>query len=166
MRTVTIVLLTLLAAGALAAICAYAWLSSEGLNARKKPSDLEYSIANRGLGISIPSAAKSLKNPLPSTPEIVAEGRRHFEDKCAICHAKNGSGETEISKGLSPPVPDLRAEHIQKLTDGELFYIVKNGVRFTGMPAWDVDDEHNWHLVAFMRALPKLAPMQSGEDKK
>lgn len=169
MKTVTtIVLLTLVAVAVVFTIGVYAWLGGEGLSARKKPSDLEYSVANRMLSVSIPSAAKNAKNPLPSTPGSIAEGRKHFVDQCAICHAENGSGETKISQGLSPPVPDLRADHIQKLTDGELFYIVKNGVRFTGMPAWDIDDEHNWHLVVFMRALPSLAPVQgaSGDAKK
>jgi hypothetical protein len=61
---------------------------------------------------------------------------------------------------MSPEVPDLRAEHIQNLTDGELFYIIKNGVRFTGMPAWDLPDDHNWKLVALIRQLPKQYPSE------
>lgn len=161
MRAGTVILLTLIVVVVAMTVGAYAFLAAEGLSARKKPSDLEYSIANRALGISIPMAAKNLKNPLPSTAENVAEGRKHYVDQCAVCHAENGSGETAVGKGLSPPTPDLRAGHIQDLSDGELFYIVKNGVRFTGMPAWDVEDEHNWRLVLFMRALPKIAPVQA-----
>jgi len=53
-------------------------------------------------------------------------------------------GKTEMSAGMSPEVPDLRAVHIQRLTDGELFYIIKNGVRFTALPAWDMSDQHDW----------------------
>jgi hypothetical protein len=53
---------------------------------------------------------------------------------------------------MSPEVPDFSADHVQKWTDGEIFYIVKNGVRFTGMPGWDLDDDHLWRLVLAVRS--------------
>lgn len=151
-RTVAItlaVIVAVLLAGA------FAFLTAQGLSARKKPSNFEYAIANTALGISIPSEAKNRKNPLNITPADLADAKKQYQEHCAVCHAEDGGGKTETSAGLSPEVPDLRAEHIQKLTDGELFYIVKNGVRFTGMPAWDLPDDRNWRLVALMRQLPK-----------
>ena len=60
---------------------------------------------------------------------------------------------------MSPEVPDLNADHVQKWTDGQLFYIIKNGVRLTGMPAWgsaDHDDADSWKLVHFIRHMPKM----------
>jgi hypothetical protein len=61
-------------------------------------------------------------------------------------------------------VPDLRAAHIQRLTDGELLYIIKNGVRFTAMPAWDMSDQHYWRLVALIRRLPNEFPSGQTND--
>src|ERR1017187_6876843 len=121
------------------AALAYAMIVPEGLIARKKTSNFEYAIANFALALSIQSHQKTLENPLSITPADLGEARKHYMDHCAPCHAKDGSGKTEMSAGMSPEVPDLRAAHIQKLTDGELFYIIKNGVRFTAMPAWGVN---------------------------
>src|SRR5438045_5888396 len=153
--TITVVLLTIIALA-----ITYGFLASEGLNARKKPSDFEYAIANWALAVSIPSASKALKNPIHGAPAELADAKEHYKEHCAVCHAENGSGKTETAAGMSPEVPDLRAEHIQKLTDGELFYVIKNGVRFTGMPAWDLPDDHNWRLVALIRELPKQYPVR------
>src|SRR5437763_11723583 len=85
---------------------AYAFLAPEGLSARKKPSNFEYSIANTALGISIPSDAKNQKNPLNITPDIVSEAKKHYKEHCEVCHAENGSGKTETAGGMSPEVPD------------------------------------------------------------
>jgi len=62
-----------------------------------------------------------------------------------------------INEGLYPPAPDLREDTTQHLSDGELLYIIKNGIRFTGMPGWGGNDEDNWKLVLFIRHLPELS---------
>lgn len=162
MRTFRVVAITIV--GFLLGILALssALVISEGLSARKKPSNFEYAIANFALSLSIPSEAKKLTNPLPSAPRILAEARKPYKDHCAVCHAEDRRGKTRLSAGLSPEVPDLRANHIQALTDGEMFYIIKNGVRFTGMPAWEIGDDETWHLVALLRQLPKESSPQSG----
>jgi mono/diheme cytochrome c family protein len=98
-------------------------VSSEGLSARKKPSNFEYAIADFALSLSIPSEAKKLTNPLPFRAQILAEARKPYKNHCAVCHAADRGGKTRLSTGLSPEVPDLRTEHIQALTDGEMFYI-------------------------------------------
>ena len=155
--------IALLTAVLLIGVCAtlYAFLASEGLSARRKPGDFEYAIANRMLAISIPATVKARKSPIQSTPEILTEAKKQYMEHCAVCHAENGSGKTQTAAGMSPEVPDLRADHIQKLTDGELFYIINNGVRFTGMPGWDLPEHHNWALVALIRQLPKQYPEKS-----
>ena len=132
------------------AIC-YGFLKSQGLSARKKPGKLEYVIANHALSISIPASAKNTKNPMKPNADALAEAGKDYTDHCAPCHARDGAGNTEIAKGLSPEVPDLRAEHIQKLSDGEMFYIIRNGVRFTAMPASSFQDERIWRLVLLIR---------------
>ena len=151
MRTVRTSVATLIALiAAVFAIC-YGFLRSEGLSARKKPSNFEYAIANRALAVSIPTPAKDAKNPMRPAPAALTEARKYYSDNCAVCHANDGTGKTNTAKGLSPEVPDLRAAHVQKLTDGEMFYIIKNGVRFTGMPGWDLSDERAWQLVLLIR---------------
>ena len=155
MDTWKVVVITVLGIIVIVLVVAYGFLAPEGLSARKKPSNFEYSIANTALGISIPSNAKKQKSPLNVTPNDLAEAKKHYKEHCEVCHGENGSGKTETAAGMSPEVPDLGAEHIQKLSDGELFYIIKNGVRYTGMPAWDLPDDHNWRLVALLRQLPK-----------
>ena len=71
-----------------------------------------------------------------ATPEVIAAGMAHYADHCAACHANDGSAETQIGLGMYPRPPDMRQPATQTLTDGELFYIIENGVRLTGMPAW------------------------------
>ena len=85
----------------------------------------------------------------------------HFADHCATCHGNDGSGRTHIGNGLYPPPPDMSLAATQKLTDGELYYIIENGIRFTGMPAFgekpgDEHDDATWKLVRFIRHLPMI----------
>jgi hypothetical protein len=81
------------------------------------------------------------------------------EDKVAIVI---DTDDVHAFDNLFPPAPDLRLPGTQDLTDGELFYIIENGIRLTGMPAWGDDSEQSkretWHLVAFLRHLPRLTP--------
>jgi len=93
-----------------------------------------------------------------NSPEVIAEAMAHFADHCATCHANDGSGDTAIGKGLYPKPTDLRAAGTQDLTDGELFYIIHNGIRLTGMPAFGRSDEDtdSWKLVHFIRHLPSI----------
>ncbi|MGD9713838.1 MAG: cytochrome c [Thermomicrobiales bacterium] len=89
-----------------------------------------------------PKDAREKRNPIISVDnELLAEAREHFADHCAICHANAGSGNTLIGRNLYPKAPDLRKSDMQSLTDGEIFYIIHNGIRFTGMPAWGGEDD-------------------------
>ena len=100
------------------------------------------------------------QNPVAASEDVIADGRAHFADHCASCHANNGSGETELGQGLFPRAPDMRLAATQELSDGELFWIIENGIRFTGMPAWSTDtkegEEQSWQIVHFIRRLPSL----------
>jgi mono/diheme cytochrome c family protein len=82
----------------------------------------------------------------------------HFADHCAPCHGNDSSGDTLYGKGLYPKPPDLRLAERQKLSDGELFWIIENGIRFTGMPAFGGShgSQDDWKLVLFIRHLPQL----------
>jgi mono/diheme cytochrome c family protein len=138
------------------AACCYWYLTAHGFSARARPSALETLLARNARRLATPPEAKSINNPVPGSPENIAEARDHFADHCATCHGNDGSGKTQINSGLYPPAPDLREQGTQNLTDGEIFYIIKNGVRFTGMPGWGGEDAENWKLVLFIRHLPQL----------
>ncbi len=138
-----------------------------GLSARNPPTAAEVMLATTVRRFATPPAARNMRNPIPHTAEVLKEGREHFADHCAQCHANDGSGKTEIGQNLYPKTPDMRSARTQNLTDGEIFSIIKNGVRLTGMPAWgDEDDEtDNWKLVHFIRHLPKITAAEIEEMK-
>jgi mono/diheme cytochrome c family protein len=133
-----------------------------GVSARDEPTALEVAMARRLRHLAIPRAARETKNPVASSPRVLGEGRSHFADHCASCHGNDGRGKTEMGQNLYPKVPDMTLPDTQDLRDGEIFAIIENGVRLTGMPAWghgtaqDTDD--TWKLVHFIRHLPKITP--------
>jgi mono/diheme cytochrome c family protein len=93
----------------------------------------------------------------------------HFADHCAFCHANDGSGNTDIGKGLYPKPPDMKQAATQDLSDGELFYIIQNGVRFTAMPGFATDgsqDQDSWKLVRFIRHLPMITDEELAQMKE
>jgi mono/diheme cytochrome c family protein len=149
--------LALVGAGA---IIVGAWLAAGGISARSEPSSAEALVARRLRSLAIPRAAHVRQNPVAQSREALREGMTHFADHCAVCHANDGSGDTEMGRGLYPRAPDMRKDATQGLSDGEVFYIIENGVRLTGMPAWGTStaegEQASWHLVQFVRHLPKL----------
>ena len=170
MRAVLKALLLLIILIGIVGVIAFRSISSRGISAKAQPGRIETVVARTMRGLAIPRAARELKNPVAESPEVNAEGMAHYADHCAACHANNGSGETEMGLGLYPKPPDLRLPATQALTDGELFYIIENGVRLTGMPAWSGgtgEDQHSsWHLVHFIRQLPRLTPEQIEKMKQ
>ena len=134
-------------------------LLHNGVSAKAKPSSLEVVMARKARHMALPGAARDLVNPLAATQDNLRDGRLHFADHCAICHGNDGSCDTMMGSGLYPKPPDLRLAETQKLSDGELFWIIENGVRFTGMPAFSSSHsspEDSWKLVHFIRHLPQL----------
>jgi mono/diheme cytochrome c family protein len=146
---------------------AYVKLFAYGFSARAQPTTLEVFVAKTTRRAAIPVQARDQRNPVPASDEILAEARAHWADHCAGCHANNGSGDTEMGKHLYPPAPDMRNFATQNLSDAELFYIIQNGIRLTGMPAWGTgashDEQDSWKLVRFIRHLPKLTAEEERE---
>ena len=145
-------------------------MGAHGFSAREQPSALERWIARRARSLAVPASAKGQMNPTGDSPEVLAAARAHWADHCATCHANNGSGDTEMGKHMYPPAPDMREADTRNLSDGELFYIIQNGIRLTGMPAWGSgsghDTEDSWKLVRFIRHLPKLTAEEEAEMQK
>jgi mono/diheme cytochrome c family protein len=145
------------------------YIMTTGVSAREQPGYLEEFAARRVRTMAIARRARSLANPVEYSGEIIAAGRAHFADHCAVCHANDGSGDTAMGRGMWPKAPDMRLPATQDLSDGELFWIIDNGIRFTGMPGWGTGtkdgEEASWHLVHFIRRLPKLTPPELEEMK-
>ncbi len=162
------VCLGILAVLALLAIGGVVGLLRTGLSARPEPSAIEGAVARTVRRWAIPAAARAARNPLPADARALAQGRAHFADHCASCHANDGSGRTELGRGLYPRPPDLRARGTQELTDGELFHVIENGIRLTGMPAWGGagKPEESWKLVHFIRHLPRLTEEERHEMER
>lgn len=157
-----------IAAGVMGA-AAGVFMIRRGFSARDEPSAAEAMAARTMRRLSVPSKYGEMKNPVTLTPELLAGAKAHWADHCATCHSNDGSGTTAIGRGLFPRAPDMRAEATQSLSDGELYYVIENGIRLTGMPAWGTggdDSEDSWALVGFIRTLPKLTPAEIEEMKK
>ena len=135
-------------------------LTREAFSARTRPGALETWLARGARRLAFSAELRARPNPLTATPLALAEGRDHFADHCAFCHANDGGGDTAINRGLFPPAPDLRLAATRGLTDGELFAIIRNGIRWSGMPGWGGEDDENWKLVLFNRHLPELEPAE------
>jgi mono/diheme cytochrome c family protein len=144
----------------------------DGLSSRAQPSALEAAIARSARKMATPANAREAKNPIADSPDVQREARLHFADHCAICHGNDGGGDTMLGHGLYPKPPDLRAAGTQNLSDGDIFWVIENGVRLTGMPAFGgagsehSDTDSSWKLVHFIRHLPGLTVQERLEMEK
>ena len=166
-RGAILLLLLLLLLGLAAALS----FLHDGLSARARPTALEAAVANVMRKLAMPSRARSAANPVADSPEVQREARLHFADHCAVCHGNDGGGDTPLGRGLYPKPPDLRGSLTQNRSDGEIFWIIENGVRLTGMPAFGGSDSHgtaedSWKLVRFIRHLPALSTEERVEMEK
>jgi len=163
-----IILLMVVIAIALIVLAA-ASIMHDGLSSRAKPTAMETMLARKARRMAMPEGARKQQNPVAGTAENLRDARLHFADHCTICHSNDGSGDTMIGHNLYPKPPDLRAQETQKLADGELFWIIENGVRFTGMPAFGGahgSEDDSWKLVRFIRHLPQLSPDERMEMER
>ena len=147
------------------------YVLSRGFSARDEPTAAEAFIARRLRHLAIPRNARGLTNPVQTGPEVLSRAMAHFADHCAACHGNDGRGETLIGRGLYPKPPDMTAAATQQLTDGELYYIIENGVRFTGMPAFGEGagndrNTESWDLVHFIRRLRSITEDEVAAMKK
>jgi mono/diheme cytochrome c family protein len=129
-------------------------------SASTPPGRLEERLATFALNRSIERHASKGTNPLARSPAAVAAGLALFRTHCVACHGAPGVDPTEGGASLNPPAPGLTLARVQARSDGELQWIVSNGIRMTGMPAFGASrsDEDVWQLVAALRRLPKLSP--------
>lgn len=140
-----------------------------GFSARDNPSVIETYVARSARHLAVPAAFRKQESPVAGNPEVLAEARIHFADHCATCHGNDGSGQIQIGQNLYPKAPDMRLRATQNLSDGELYWIIHNGIRLTGMPAWgnaQGEDQDSWKLGLFIRSLPQLTPEEKKEMER
>ena len=139
---------------------------SNGFSARSEPSFVETIAAQQARAMAMPSSAKDRPNPVAKSTEAIQEAMAHWADHCAVCHANDGSGQVDMGRQMYPHAPDMRKARTQELTDGELFYIIENGIRLSGMPAWGASEhgeKESWKLVHFIRHLPDLSAAETAQ---
>lgn len=138
-----------------------------GLSAQEEPPFVEVVLARTLRRLAVPSDLRERKNPVPLTSEVLAEGKAHFADHCAVCHGNDGKGQTAMGPNFYPKVPDMTLPETQSQSDGKLFATIENGIRLTGMPAWGNGTAESaygsWTLVHFIRRLPSLTPEEADE---
>lgn len=120
------------------------------------PGDAETKLATEAKKMMI--GGKDWTNPTPDTPETAKTGMEHFQHHCQVCHGLDGHNTgVPFAAKMSPPVLDLDDKDVQKYDDGQLKWIIENGIRFSGMPGWKgiLEDDEMWSIVRFLRHLPE-----------
>lgn len=113
-------------------------------------------------------AVEDLHPPSLTDSRLIAAGFRSYHTMCLTCHGAPGQDPSPVNRGLNPTPPKLSLERVQRRSDAQLFWVVKHGIRMTGMPGFGPthSDDKLWAIVAFLRHLPKLSPQEYGEMVK
>lgn len=114
---------------------------------------------------SVEFHSKGIKFHDLKDPRLIKAGVEHYHEMCRLCHGAPGHEKEEFAKGLYPKPPNLTSKEIQGMSDAEAFWVIKNGIKMTGMPAFGPthDDNELWGIVGFWRRLPGLKPEQYKE---
>jgi predicted CXXCH cytochrome family protein len=148
--------LAVLALALVVAFAGYRYVVGGGMRARQEPSAIEGFLAGKLVTLGIPSGDRARVDPLASavTTGDVAAGRDLYQAHCDVCHGHDGAGKTAAGGGMYPPPARLQSDALAKRTDGDLFYLIRNGIRNTAMPGWQLPDRETWQLVLYVRKLP------------
>jgi mono/diheme cytochrome c family protein len=132
-------------------------LGAINMGADVKPGLIERTFAPWVRDRSVAKRAPKEKNPYARDLAAIATGLDHYRENCVMCHGARDVAGAELSKGISPPAPALGRQG-DDTPDGELFWVIKHGIRMTAMPAFGPthSDEEIWKIVAFIHHLPDL----------
>ena len=139
------------------------------IDAKATPPAWEAALAGRAVAASLARQAPHVANPVAPTEANLLEGVKMFKDMCAGCHG-DPNGESVFGAGFYPKTPQFATAHPSK-PDWQLYWIVKNGVRYTGMPSWEgllgkTGDDKIWKMVSFLNHLDSLPPAVNEEWHK
>lgn len=130
-------------------------VSRASLSALEEPGRLETRVATQGKRWLVARSAREASPPQPANDAASAAiGGMQFRGRCASCHGLDGRTPTDVGRWMYPRVPDLGSPAAQQWSDAELFWIIKHGIRLTGMPGFGktLSDEDIWHLVHYVRS--------------
>ncbi len=116
---------------------------------------------------SVIAGARGVDDPPPFTVDKIRNGFEHYDEMCTACHGGPGIERNEIGKGLNPQAPNL-SDAVKDWTPRQLFWIIKHGVKMTGMPSFGVthNDDEVWSIVAFVEKLPEMSSEQYQQMKQ
>ena len=145
----------------------FAWLGVWSLDATATPPVWERALARMAVSASVARRAPRLANPIRPTADELLAGMKVFRDDCAGCHGDYGRPSSWGTEDFYPRVPQFAVEPPHK-PDWQLYWIVKHGVRYSGMGAWDgqVPDSTIWKVVTFLSRLDSLPPSVDAEWRK
>jgi thiosulfate dehydrogenase len=128
-------------------------------NADATPPAIETRIASAALDASMERHAPRLNNPLPPSDENIIDGMKIYTMNCALCHGALDKKESPLAKSFYPPVPQLILEPLDD-PEWHIFYAIRTGVRYTGMPAWGkvLREQDLWKVTAFLARVEKPSP--------
>jgi mono/diheme cytochrome c family protein len=157
-RTLSTVVITLLAVVLMGALVVVSGALS--VAADEPHSSLVFGILDSARERSIEARADGIQVPALEDPARVRRGAGNYDAMCARCHLAPGMDPTELSAGLSPTPPNLAKD--ASADAAEAFWVIKHGIKSTGMPAWGkhLEDQYIWDIVAFVRKLPSLSAEQ------
>ena len=121
-----------------------------------KPGEIQSGVMNE-IKQNVTIGGKDWKNPIPKSDDAVKEGAEHFQHHCGICHGLDGQNTgVPFADKMDPPIADLASKDVQGYTDGQLKWIIQNGIAPSGMPGWKgiLEDDEMWKIVHFIRNLP------------
>ena len=128
------------------------------VSALPEPGGVETAVSMRARDWYIRRGAATVSaKPPPKDASAVSAGEGSYEMACAFCHGKGASGPTNVGRAMYPRAADLSARDVQQMSDRELFWVVKNGLRLTGMPGFGniLSDDQIWQVTYYVRTLRK-----------
>jgi mono/diheme cytochrome c family protein len=163
------ILAILIALAALAAVVLIAGLNQIRLDALQEPGEVETFLATAVKQFLVRRSSREGIPPPPSNvQESIAEGDKLYATDCSMCHGSDGHTPTDSGRWMFPRASDLTSPAVQQYSDIELFWIIKNGIRLSGMPAFGrvESDEHIWNLAHYVRTLRGSAPAETAADRR
>jgi len=158
MRNYILGVLTPLLAAGLAAL-AVAGLGLMPTNADSEPPALEKRIAMGAVDASVSRHAMHSQNPVPATEQNLIEGMKIYPMNCSVCHGTLDKQPSTLQRSFYPPAPQLILDPLDD-PEWHTYYVVRNGIRYTGMPAWNhtLSEEDSWKVTAFVSRINSLPP--------
>jgi mono/diheme cytochrome c family protein len=142
------------------ALTIFVWSGRYNVAATAPHWDITVRLMEEALDRSIKFHSQGIQAPSLKDSKLIKAGFREYHAMCRLCHGAPGYPQTEIAKGLYPKPPNLGSKDMQQVSDAELYWVVKNGIKMTGMPAFGPthDEDEVWAIVAFLKRMPSLQP--------